>query len=506
MDNPIFNAASFAIVSLLILTCGTLLYALGRMIYNVFFHPLRSYPGPLLWKASSIPSNYAGWTGDQVISVRKLHLKYGDVVRVAPNELSYASEEALRDVMAHKPGHEEFPKDPKRQQKPPNGIANILGAERENHSRYRRLLAHAFSEKGLREQEPLIKQYVDLLVDRLDEMARSGEQTDMVEWYNLVTFDLIGDLAFGDPFNCLKDRRVHPWVYAVPKNVEYSLKNNILKSWGLEAFGRWLLPQDVVSGRKENYRYSEDKIERRIQYNAERGDFWDRVIAKSAGDNKSGQGMSKAEMLNNASVLVLGGSETTATVLSAATCLLLQHPDKLNKATQEIRSAFADTSEITLFSVSQLDYMLAVLDEAQRIYPAVPRPAVRITPNGGATVCGKFVPAGTTVGVHFMSAFGMSSNFHRPSEFIPERFLDEAKESGEFVNDNRGALQPFSLGTRNCIGRNLAYAEMRLILAKVLFHFDLSLDAERTGDWFDQKAWALWSKNPLYVKLSAKER
>ena len=105
-----------------------------------------------------------------------------------------------------------------------------------------------------------------------------------------------------------------------------------------------------------------------------------------------------------------------------------------------------------------------------------------------------------------MSAYSMSPNFHRPTEFIPERWIDGPEGKGEFADDKRGVLQPFSMGTRNCIGRNLAYAEMRLILAKVLFHFDLELDSAATGDWFDQKSWGLWIKNPLYVRLVATGR
>ena len=72
----------------------------------------------------------------------------------------------------------------------------------------------------------------------------------------------------------------------------------------------------------------------------------------------------------------------------------------------------------------------------------------------------------------------------------------------EFALDDKAACQPLSLGTRNCIGKNLAYAEMRLILAKLLYHFDLSLGDNMEGDWFDQKSWAIRWKKPVNVKLS----
>lgn len=94
-----------------------------------------------------------------------------------------------------------------------------------------------------------------------------------------------------------------------------------------------------------------------------------------------------------------------------------------------------------------------------------------------------------------------SANFHRPDEFLPQRWLGDP----EFANDRREASQPFSIGPRNCIGRQLAYAEMRLILAKVLWHFDLRLDESKMGerDWMaEQGVWILWDKNPLWVHLT----
>jgi len=93
-------------------------------------------------------------------------------------------------------------------------------------------------------------------------------------------------------------------------------------------------------------------------------------------------------------------------------------------------------------------------------------------------------------------SYRLGSNFHRPEEFLPQRWLGDV----EFADDNRAVFQPFSVGPRNCVGRNLAYAEMRLILAKVLYNFDLDLDV-KTGQWMDQKVYTLWEKKPLWVKL-----
>lgn len=62
-------------------------------------------------------------------------------------------------------------------------------------------------------------------------------------------------------------------------------------------------------------------------------------------------------------------------------------------------------------------------------------------------------------------------------------------------------MQPFSFGPRNCIGRNLAYAEMRTIMARLVFNFDLTL-APESKNWLDQKIYNLWQKPPLMVHLT----
>lgn len=71
-------------------------------------------------------------------------------------------------------------------------VENILTVKSDvEHSRMRRVLTHAFSEKAMREQEPLIQEYVDLLMNSLHETAEEGPQN-MVSWYNFVAFDIIG--------------------------------------------------------------------------------------------------------------------------------------------------------------------------------------------------------------------------------------------------------------------------------------------------------------------------
>lgn len=103
-----------------------------------------------------------------------------------------------------------------------------------------------------------------------------------------------------------------------------------------------------------------------------------------------------AELITNSSILVVAGSETTATVLGGVSYFLVTNPDKLTKLTAEVRSAFHQESDITIVSVGKLGYMLACLDEALRLYPPVPIGLPRIVPKGGRLICGHLVPEGVS--------------------------------------------------------------------------------------------------------------
>jgi cytochrome P450 len=122
-------------------------------------------------------------------------------------------------------------------------------------------------------------------------------------------------------------------------------------------------------------------------------------------------------------------------------------------------------------------------------------------PEGGATINGEFVPEGTAVSIPIYAASRSPANWAQPDSFIPERWTGE---DPRFQDDLREASQPFSFGPRNCIGMNLAYVEMKIIIARLVWHFDLENATE--GDWIDQRVYMTWEKAPLWVKLHPVKR
>lgn len=93
--------------------------------------------------------------------------------------------------------------------------------------------------------------------------------------------------------------------------------------------------------------------------------------------------------------------------------------------------------------------VMACLKEGLRYYPPVAGELARRVPKGGAYVAGAFVAEGTMVAASQYAMNHCSRNFSDSFSFKPERFL----QPENFPSDNFDALQPFSCGPRNCIGR-----------------------------------------------------
>lgn len=477
-------------------------YLLYHIVYNLFFHPLRHFPGPRLQHISNHAYSYRLARGTLSHDVAEWHRVYGSVVRISPDSLSFIDPEAWKDICGHKNGAKAVGEEMAKW--PGFYIINgqprqIINESRENHSVLRHSMAHGFSDRSMRLQEPIIGSYADLLIRRLHERCVSeptpGRQRttlqDLKTWYNWTTFDVIADLAFGESFDCLEKAEYHPWVDVLNKTAKLFGLFQALKHIGFHWLISLILKHGLSKTREEHMKRTLATIDRRTSLTVERPDLIEGLLRL--------KGMDRDLLRLNSSTLIIAGSETTATLLTGVTYLLLRNPDKLARLQEEVRSAFADDKEITLTSVANLHYMLACLDEGLRIYPPVAGGLPRVVPAGGATIAGSFVPENAVVSVWQMAAYHSEKNFHDPLSFKPERFLNRNSKTGP--QDRFEVLQPFSVGPRNCIGRNLAYAEMRLILAKILFNFDLEL-ADKETDWLDHRSYILWHKPALNVYLT----
>jgi len=90
-----------------------------------------------------------------------------------------------------------------------------------------------------------------------------------------------------------------------------------------------------------------------------------------------------------------------------------------------------------------------------------------------------------------------------PDAFRPERWLQPSHPLYEtrYARDNRTVFKPFSFGPRDCIGKSLAYAEVRIFVARLVLRFDWEL-LPGQEDWMSkQKTSVTWEKGPLMVRF-----
>lgn len=150
---------------------------------------------------------------------------------------------------------------------------------------------------------------------------------------------------------------------------------------------------DSIKKRKEFFDLSVQKVTDRIENGSDRPDFMSEIL-KNQGEK--GKSLTRGEIDSNAVLFLIAGSETTATLLSGVTYLLLKNPEAYNKLVAQIRGKFTRQSEITIDEVNNMEYLIACLQEALRVYPPVPTGFPRAVPKGGDTISGLYIPEGVS--------------------------------------------------------------------------------------------------------------
>jgi cytochrome P450 len=126
-------------------------------------------------------------------------------VRVAPNELSFNTAQSWRDIYGPRKGHATFVKSKFYDGGNFANQAHSIVSERDpaKHAEMRKYLSSAFSDRSLKEQEYLVSDVIDRFIMQIERRGASPGGVDMTLWFNLMTFDVIGKLAFGKDFGGL---------------------------------------------------------------------------------------------------------------------------------------------------------------------------------------------------------------------------------------------------------------------------------------------------------------
>jgi cytochrome P450 len=376
-----------------------------------------------------------------------LHRKYGDVftLRIAPGGrplVMFTRPEHAKEIFAGDPEVFHAGK--------ANGILgpimgehSLLLQDSAEHKRARKLLMPAFNGHALREYQSLVTDVARAEVATW----RPGEEFRSLDRMNRLTLEVILRVVFG----VTDERRLAELRPRVNKTVNIS--PIVLLGWGypgLQKYGVW---KDTVDNQLELDRLMYAVIrERRTDPDlADRTDVLSRLILQGRAGDVPGDQLSDTELRDQLVTLLLAGHETTATALAWSLYEAGRDPELLARC----RKAAGDGDD---------EFLDAVVKESMRVHPVIPM-VVR-TLMEPATIAGRRLPRGATVGPSIIISHRRPDNHPEPEEFRPERFLGHSPPTNSWI--------PFGGGVRRCIGAGFAMMEGVAVLREVFASYDVA--------------------------------
>ncbi|KAL4984893.1 cytochrome P450 [Aspergillus falconensis] len=435
--------------------------------------PLSSLPGPRLTKWTDLLLKYYTVTGQRPRYVHALHQKYGPVVRISPSIVDISDIPACRDIHRIASPFLKAPFYKMLVRK--DGESIFSTTDPEYHRRHRRLLSSPLSDTNLRTVEPLVKGRIQLAISRIREEALSPRGVaDIYKWFFFMTTDIIGELSFGDSFRMLEIGK---------KNQYVSDLETVAMIGGIRANFPWIISlgqvlplsifKEVVASTDRILEYATQSVERYKRHLAMNPDepkptLFTKLYDASLVKEKEGPGecLSDREIRNDAQSFIVAGSDTTANTLTYLVWSVLKDRSIQERLVEELDALVktldieqgVSEEELSDVHLRELPYMNQVINEALRLYPAVPSGLPRVVPEKGSTLAGYWIPGGATVTTQLYSLHRDEEVFEEPERFDPSRWENPTKAM-------KDAFMPFGAGSRNCIGLHLAKMELRLATA-----------------------------------------
>jgi len=465
------------------------IYISAVVVYRLTLHPLARYPGPFLAKITDIYLAYYAYKGSRHLAFHRAHELYGPYVRLGPNLLSVNTATGLKTIYGFRANvrkasfYEAFPSTPK-------AVSVHSSIDKMQHARKRRVMSHAFSDAAIKSLEKYILANVRVACDLLGRKATNdnysdkrvddkgwSDQWNAAHWCEWLVFDIMGDLVFGKAFGMLESP-VNRFATELVGNAAHRHlicgTHLTIHNWHLDK----LFFRKIAGQRAQYMQYSKGQAMERTKLglDVDRKDFFYHLL--NAKDPETGKGFSMDELWGESNLLIIAGSDTTSTALAGTFFYLAHNPKAMHKLCEEIRSAFSDVEEIvTGPKLSGCSFLRACIDETMRMTPPVAGALPRQVLSGGMDIDGHHVPAGVDVGVPIYAIHHNPNCFPQPFDYLPERWLSDpsANPLHNRLADAQAAFNPFSIGPRGCIGKGLAYVELTVTIARVLYSFDLRL-------------------------------
>ncbi|KAI3534135.1 cytochrome P450 [Colletotrichum abscissum] len=491
-------------------------------IYRGFAAPLASVPGPFFARFTDLWYAWRIHQGRFEVDNIELHRKYGksSCWRGSTGQKHSLVSKTLSTKVIYGHGHA-FSKstwydtwgDPN-----PHQWSLFSDRNEKRHSENRRLYQSMYSMSSLVHYESYVDECADLFSRRLSEMSGRGktvEPVDMGHWFQCYAFDVVGMITYSKRLGFL-DRGLD--VGAVIKNLEnhlyyatmvgvYSYLHSYLapirSRLGKRGTGRQFIVEftkGCLADHQAKPKAVDAEDTSHLSEQSGTMDFLSKFLGKHSEDSST---FSQYHVLAGCVSNMVAGSDTTAISLSAILYQLLRNPKEMSKLQKEIDGFYSqrtgDPRRLNFQESLKLPYLQAVIKEALRLHPATGLPLERVVPEGGATIAGKFFPAGTIVGIntwvehHHPSIFGEDA-----ASFRPDRWLITDTDRLSAMNRH---WMPFGLGSRTCIGRHISILEISKLMPRLLHEFDFEIC--RDAPWVTRNCWFVKPIN-FQVRVNAR--
>ncbi|KAF4778325.1 TRI11 [Colletotrichum scovillei] len=472
---------------------GLILVLIIYIIDANFSNPLRHIPGPWHTLLTHLPLKYHVLSGRRMYYVHALHASHGPIVRISPHEVAVADPAGFTAI--HRIGGGFLKASWYEESNSPDGGEPSIFAMRDprKHAIRRRLLGRVFTKASLRKEwEGIVREKVDVAVDKIRAEAEGGGCSDILKWFTMMATDVVAHLCFGESFKMLEvgekndymkmlelisvqniTRYELPWLHFIRSRVPF-LKSStdfvdaqaVLDSYGDRAV--------------ENLRQNSDRNRTLFATLLNALDA-DDTNDKEEKENSSNAKLTEEMVQRESRSMIIGGSDTTSITLAYLVWAVVKRPELRIKLEDELAGLSPNFDDDAL---EKLPLLNAVIDETLRLYGAVPGQLSRSVPAGGATLGGYFVPGGVTVETQAYTLHRDPEVWPGPLRFDETRFMDQSK----LTADQKLLFSPWGAGSRICLGVELARMELRLAVA-VLFREcrDLKMAPEMTDKMMEME-------------------
>lgn len=380
-DDAVLSRGALTLLAIVISSLG---YVLLCCLYNVFFHPLRRIPGPLLARVSRSWSRIGNLRGQKSQRIHGAHEKYGPVVRVGPNEISFADPKAVRDIYVS----DAFVKEETFYRAKRIFHENHLLSFRDPdaHKQRKKLLQRGFSQAAMLEFEPHIAAKIRVLLDQW--AARSAKPLDVYPWAHWLGFDTVYHLMFDEDPGSVGAGEPH-WIM---KHMRSWRPTFIYKEFApqLEQWGPYV--PGYVGGYfrdVQTWKKFAVKVIERCRSSGTRTPFLQNAL--SGKDAALDRALTDSELAEESMGGMFGGSGTTANTFVFLLWGALRKQSVSSQLHAELRTAFPARRAVpSATECAKLPYLQAVINETLRCYPTIiatlPRSSIRDTVVAGVPI------------------------------------------------------------------------------------------------------------------------